>query len=104
MGYRRVRMEIDSRCAIQILQGEDNSDHQHAMVIDRLHELLRRDWDVTFSHIYREGNKSADFHASRGHQMELGFHFVPITDPALCLHLLYDTLGISESRLVLTEG
>ncbi|CAI0549995.1 unnamed protein product [Linum tenue] len=104
MGYSHVRMELDSRCAIHLIQGEDTSDHQHAAVIDRFHELLRRDWDVTVSHIYREGNKNTDFLASRGHQLYIGFHFVPVTDPALWFYLLYDIEGVSESRLVLNEG
>ncbi|CAL1387088.1 unnamed protein product [Linum trigynum] len=99
-----IKYELDSRCAIQLIQGEDTSDHQHAAIIDCFHELLRRDWDVTVSHIYREGNKSADFLASRGHQFDVGFHFVPVTDPALWFYLLYDIEGVSESRLVLNEG
>ncbi|CAI0404027.1 unnamed protein product [Linum tenue] len=104
LGYRRVRVELDSRCGIHLISSNANPDHHHVSIIDRLQALARCDWEVVFSHVYREGNKCADFLANYGHSMPLGFHFVPASDPMLMYWTLYDSQGLSESRLVMNEG
>ncbi|CAI0433284.1 unnamed protein product [Linum tenue] len=102
-GYRRVRVELDSKCAIQLLHSLSN-DHHHAAITDRFQELCSRDWEVSCYHIYREGNKCADYLASRGHSLPLGFHTVPISDPSLLHFLMYDCQGLSEPRCVVNES
>ncbi|CAI0376418.1 unnamed protein product [Linum tenue] len=64
LGLLRIIVEIDSQCAVQLLRNQDAPDHPHAAIIHRFQELLHRDWDVTIHHIYREGNKGADFLAT----------------------------------------
>ncbi|CAN0928257.1 Putative ribonuclease H protein At1g65750, partial [Linum grandiflorum] len=82
-GYRRVPVELDSRAAIQ---------------------LLLRDGELTHQHIYREDNRAADYLAALGHNLPLGVHFISVVDPTLSLHILYDMLGISQSRLIMNES
>ncbi|CAI0541465.1 unnamed protein product [Linum tenue] len=102
-GYRRVILELDSECACQLLRTSDLSEHHHVAILDRAQELLHRQWDVSVNHIYREGNKCADYLASQGHTVPLGFHMFPLADPMLCNLTMYDIQGLSESRVVLNE-
>ncbi|CAL1372499.1 unnamed protein product [Linum trigynum] len=102
-GFRHVRLELDSACACQLLQSTDSGEHHHATDLDRAQELLKREWDVSVTHIYREGNKCADFLASRGHVAPLGLHMFSVADPMFCNWLLYNVQGLSESRMVLNE-
>ncbi|CAI0458485.1 unnamed protein product [Linum tenue] len=104
LGYRRIRLEVDSQCAIQLLRSQDNPDHQHAAIIHRFQEMLQRDWEVTLNHVYREGNKGADFLANHGHSLPLGFHRVSCSFPPFHHVLMYDCQGLSETRLVMNES
>ncbi|CAN1758812.1 Putative ribonuclease H protein At1g65750 [Linum perenne] len=49
-GYRKIQLQLDSQCAVQLLQGDDLEDHTHAATIIMARELLRRDWEVYRSH------------------------------------------------------
>ncbi|CAI0382345.1 unnamed protein product [Linum tenue] len=104
LGYRRVNVQLDSRCAVEILQRQQDHDHRDSAVSHHFQELMQRDWEVSLTHIYREGNKCADYIASQGHQLPLGYSMFPITDTTLVSWILYDTLGLSEPRLVMNES
>ncbi|CAN1848943.1 hypothetical protein LINPERHAP1_LOCUS39117 [Linum perenne] len=54
--------------------------HQHVVDIAALRELLERDWEVTISHIYREGNFVADYLANLGHDYTWGVHLISVSD------------------------
>ncbi|CAN1342709.1 Putative ribonuclease H protein At1g65750, partial [Linum perenne] len=64
---------------------------------------LDRDWMIKVEHIYREGNRTADYLAGIGHALTIGVHDVSSFDPCLSHHLLYDLLGISQTHLVMNE-
>ncbi|CAN1130057.1 Putative ribonuclease H protein At1g65750, partial [Linum perenne] len=66
-------------------------------------EFNARSWEIRIQHIYREGNRAADFLASIGHQRPIGIHSTPTSNCNLGFHLLYDVLGISESRSILSN-
>ncbi|CAN1813110.1 Putative ribonuclease H protein At1g65750 [Linum perenne] len=102
-GYRKIQLQLDSQCAVQLLQREGLEDHAHAATIMTATELLRRNWEVQILHVYRESNHAADFLANVGHSCPLGFHSIEQSDPNLYYWLLYDQLGVSEERLILNE-
>ncbi|CAN1788863.1 Putative ribonuclease H protein At1g65750 [Linum perenne] len=102
-GYRKIQLQLDSQCAVQLLQREGLEDHAHAATIMTATELLRRNWEVQILHVYRESNHAADFLANIGHSCPLGFHSIEQSDPNLYYWLLYDQLGVSEERLILNE-
>ncbi|CAI0475133.1 unnamed protein product [Linum tenue] len=104
LGLRRIRVEIDSQCAVQLLRNQDAPDHPHAVTIHRFQELFQRDWEVTIHHIYREGNKGADFLANYGHDLPLCLHNVSCSTRDFHHILLYDCQGLSETRLVVNES
>ncbi|CAN1347081.1 Putative ribonuclease H protein At1g65750, partial [Linum perenne] len=81
-GYRKIQLQLDSQCVVQLLQGEGLDDH---------------------AHVYRESNHASDFLANVRHSCPLGFHLVEQFDPNLYYWLLYDQLGVSEERLIMNE-
>ncbi|CAN0910597.1 hypothetical protein LINGRAHAP2_LOCUS26382 [Linum grandiflorum] len=44
---------------------------------------------IKVDHIYRKGNRGADYLASIGHRLPLSVHYIDSSDPTLSLHLLY---------------
>ncbi|CAN1333967.1 Putative ribonuclease H protein At1g65750 [Linum perenne] len=103
-GYRKIQLQLDSQCAVQLLQGDDLEDHTHAATIIMARELLRRDWEVHILHVYRERNHVADYLANMGHSCPLGFHSIEQFDSNFCYWLHYDQLGVSEVRLIMNES
>ncbi|CAN1157142.1 Putative ribonuclease H protein At1g65750, partial [Linum perenne] len=65
-GYRKIQLQLDSQCAVQLLQGDDLEDHTHAATIIMARELLRRDWETetsaapTISSAFRADYSSAN--------------------------------------------
>ncbi|CAN1124680.1 Putative ribonuclease H protein At1g65750 [Linum perenne] len=102
-GYRKIQLQLDSQCAVQLLQGYDLEDHAHETMIIMARELLRRDWEVRILHVYRESNHVTDYLANIGHSCPLGFHSIEQFDPNFCYWLHYDQLGVSEERLIMNE-
>ncbi|CAN1151160.1 hypothetical protein LINPERHAP2_LOCUS18019, partial [Linum perenne] len=63
--------------------------------------LIDCDWEVEIIHTYREGNKVVNFLANLGHSVSCWrVHYFSTSDPVLGHLLMYDRLGISESRLI----
>ncbi|CAL1353889.1 unnamed protein product [Linum trigynum] len=104
LGYRRVRVELDSCCAILLLEKRTGDTYHHTALVDWFQELQSRGWEVSISHIYREANKCADGLASYGHSLPPGVHAVSCSVPFLYHFLMYDGQGLSEPRLVLNES
>ncbi|CAN1266325.1 Putative ribonuclease H protein At1g65750 [Linum perenne] len=75
-GFRHIAVQSDSRVAISLIMDDGVPTHQHSGEVIIIREYLQREWDVTFSHVFREANKSADFLASLGHDRELGLHMI----------------------------
>ncbi|CAN1179882.1 Aldehyde oxidase 4 [Linum perenne] len=64
-GFCKVQLQIDSHCAVLLLQSDDREDHIHATTIQRAQDLFRRDWEVRITHVFRESNHVADHLANR---------------------------------------
>ena len=59
-GIGRLICESDSKLALDLITGEINLFHQYFPTILLIHSLKQMDWEVTFVHVYCEGNKCAD--------------------------------------------
>ncbi|CAN1766290.1 hypothetical protein LINPERHAP1_LOCUS9897 [Linum perenne] len=46
----------------------------HGRTLGNINELRCRNWDVTISHTYREGNRVTDLLAHHGYILDFGFH------------------------------
>ncbi|CAN1333062.1 Putative ribonuclease H protein At1g65750 [Linum perenne] len=100
MGLRKVALQMDSQVAITLLTSTDNLHNQHGLEIEKFKELRSRDWDMTITHTYREGNHSADYLAGIGYGYPFGSHSFPLYDCNLVYFLRYDCSGIAEQRLI----
>ncbi|CAN1732274.1 Putative ribonuclease H protein At1g65750, partial [Linum perenne] len=89
-GYRRVAVQVDSLCAVQLLSNPAESEHQHASIIAQFLQLKQRDWTIELQHIYREANFLADFLANRGHSLPFGTHTISPDDPGIATWSAYD--------------
>ncbi|CAN1163134.1 Putative ribonuclease H protein At1g65750 [Linum perenne] len=100
-GVRKLMIQTDSACAIQLLRDMRNYDHQHASLMLQFEEMLKHDWEVKMQHIYREGNFLADHLANIGHLFPFGLHLIDSSTPAVAHWIAYDRLRSSQPRLVL---
>ncbi|CAN1750621.1 Putative ribonuclease H protein At1g65750 [Linum perenne] len=99
-GFRKVKARVDSQAILSLIWGDTSADHPFAIETAALRELLERDWEVTITHTYREGNSAADYLASLGHQYPLGVHPVSTQECNLNYFLRRDCIGVSEPRLI----
>ncbi|CAN1162572.1 Putative ribonuclease H protein At1g65750 [Linum perenne] len=99
-GVRRLCIQTDSQAAVSLLSSNEGRMHRHASLVEQFIELCRREWVVSIRHVYREANRAADFLANRGHVFPYGVHHFPIVDCNLNYVLLYDSLGVSNPRLI----
>ncbi|CAN1767634.1 Putative ribonuclease H protein At1g65750 [Linum perenne] len=97
---RKVAVQVDSKVAISLISEPGEPCHHHAGEVVAIRKLLQRDWEVTISHVYREGNKIADYLASIGHGLPPGTHPISISDCNLGFYLRYGCMGISEPRII----
>ncbi|CAN1188488.1 Putative ribonuclease H protein At1g65750 [Linum perenne] len=74
MGFKKVHLQLDSMAAITAILGDQEEDSRHGRTLETISELRSRDWEVTISHTYREGNRVADLLAHHGHTLDYGFH------------------------------
>ncbi|CAN1858362.1 Putative ribonuclease H protein At1g65750 [Linum perenne] len=74
MGYKKVHLQLDSLGAVKDILGTQEEDTRHGRTLDTINELQSRNWEVTISHIYREGNRVADLLAHHEHTLHFGFH------------------------------
>ncbi|CAN1837968.1 Putative ribonuclease H protein At1g65750 [Linum perenne] len=99
-GHRKVSLQLDSKCVVQILNNLTDLDHQHFSLVTRFNDLIQRDWEVNVQHIFREANFLADYLANCGHLLPFGIHEVPSDDPCVSSWSDYDRAKSSRSRLV----
>ncbi|CAN1289426.1 Putative ribonuclease H protein At1g65750 [Linum perenne] len=55
-GYHKILVQSDSQAAISHLSMEGDPLHVHAGEVLGIHELLKEEWEVSFTHISHEGN------------------------------------------------
>ncbi|CAN0892575.1 hypothetical protein LINGRAHAP2_LOCUS17620, partial [Linum grandiflorum] len=97
-GYQKVRVQLDSQVAIQILLGDGELTHRHSSEVASFRKLVDWDWLIKVGHIYREDNQPTDYLDDVGHRLPLGVSLIDISHHTLSLHLLYDLLEVSHSR------
>ncbi|CAN1851844.1 Putative ribonuclease H protein At1g65750, partial [Linum perenne] len=71
-GFKKIHLQLDSMADIEAIRGDPGEDSRHGRTLDSINELLSRDWEVTISHTFREGNSVADLLAHHGHTLDFG--------------------------------
>ncbi|KAK8992460.1 hypothetical protein V6N11_048541 [Hibiscus sabdariffa] len=78
----------------------------HSNLINHVHKILRRDWEITFTHIFREANTIVDLLAkmdTSGHVDGCIFGYPPSSARDLVLHEI-GLISPTSSSLVLPVG
>lgn len=60
LGCRKVQFEVDSRTVLQVLDKRQGFRAEVGNILYQCWALFDRDWEVSFSHTFWEGNKVAD--------------------------------------------
>ncbi|CAN1331974.1 hypothetical protein LINPERPRIM_LOCUS35547 [Linum perenne] len=97
MGFRQV--QLDSIAAIAAIRGNPDSDGRHGRIIHKIRKLCSRQWTVTLTHAYREGNRVADLLAHLGHSLAFGSHLTDCNSD-IRMSLFADCIGVSFPRFI----
>jgi len=65
-GFRHIEVEGDNQVVIHAIQGQITPPWQIAPIIEDIRNLSAGAADISFHHIYREGNMAADWMAKYG--------------------------------------
>ncbi|CAN1310897.1 Putative ribonuclease H protein At1g65750, partial [Linum perenne] len=74
MGFMKVHLQLDSMAAVTAILGDQEEDSRHGRTLESILELRSRNWEVTISHTFREGNRVADLLTHHGHALDFSFH------------------------------
>ncbi|KAK8596681.1 hypothetical protein V6N12_065161 [Hibiscus sabdariffa] len=102
---RPIEVELDSLNFVRILHGSVGVG-AHSNLIHHIHEILRQDWEITFSHIFHEENTIADELAkmdTSGHVGGCIFRHSPPDVRDLVLHEM-GLISLTRSSLALSVG
>ncbi|CAN1147580.1 Putative ribonuclease H protein At1g65750 [Linum perenne] len=78
LGFRKVEVQVDSMAVLALVNSAENP----------------------IRHVYREGNRAADFLADMGFRLPPGVHSFPTTDVNLGFYLRYDCTRVTEPRMI----
>ncbi|CAN1121852.1 Putative ribonuclease H protein At1g65750 [Linum perenne] len=99
-GCRKVNIQLDSEAALEAIKGDPNATSRHGLTLHRIRELWNRDWDVLFTHTFREGNRVADLLVHQGHSLAVGCHSLAFCNPDIRYALFSDCIGVSTPRSI----
>ncbi|WCJ37652.1 Polynucleotidyl transferase ribonuclease H-like superfamily protein [Euphorbia peplus] len=98
LGYRKVQVEVDSKLCVDLLTRTDTPSNDSTPLINAIQNLIHQNWELSIKHIYREGNRGADYLANLAANLELGFHLLLRPPVGVCKILEQDLLGVSFPR------
>ena len=100
LDFHQIILEMDSSSAISLLHSCNRSNHPYSSLIDKVKQIIDRNWTVRIVHVYREANRAADLMASKGHSLSLGLHVYCIPPMDLKAVLDEDCRGVALPRLI----
>jgi ribonuclease HI len=65
-GFRNIACYLDSLQAVSLIKNGVSPHHHFANEIQRIRQLLSKDWNVVINHTFQEGNACADVLAKMG--------------------------------------
>lgn len=97
----KLMVQLDSLSCVQTIQSTTPSSGECAHVIDSCRSLINdSQWEVRVSHVYREGNRAADWLANLGETHPHGIVILEETPLALRRILIEDIQGVAVPRLI----
>ncbi|CAN1146991.1 Putative ribonuclease H protein At1g65750 [Linum perenne] len=100
IGIRQIEVQTDSAVVVKLVSKDGLGEHQHATLIRRFMNLIRRNWQVSVKFIYWEANHLADSLANKGHDLDLGIHSIDSSESNVLYWAKYDLVGGSESLTI----
>ncbi|KAK7345282.1 hypothetical protein VNO77_15882 [Canavalia gladiata] len=95
IGWKKAKVDIDSTNALALVKNSTvGNDDVTCALVSEINDLVRKDWLVEFSHVFRESNCAVDRLAHLGHSNSprLGFkHFLHA--PRILAQVLQDDLA-----------
>ncbi|KAK4260108.1 hypothetical protein QN277_003266 [Acacia crassicarpa] len=85
--------------ALNLIDKPEESPLLTKSMVRCIQKLLDKDWRVTISHVFREGNRCADLLASYALDLEIGIHFFCEPPEGLVDMLRADLDGVGIMRL-----
>lgn len=98
-GYAPLICESDSRSALSLIQDGVHQLHPLQAVVTSIHQLVAHPWQVTFQHVFREGNECADWLAKHGANMDSTLDIWDACPQSLHLVMLADASGVIRQRV-----
>lgn len=100
LGIRRLRIEMDSLCATQMLAKQLVLTNEFSYIIYAIKKYLNKDWQVFISHVYREVNSVADYMTILVFSLPIGVTLYPSHPIEANSILLYDAYRVATPRYV----
>jgi len=100
LGCKKVKVDIDSGNALGLVRHGPVANDPAFALVSEINELVRKEWLVEFSHVFRESNRAADKLAHLGHSHSLESGAKRFSDPpsALVAILQDDLAGLAKQR------
>ncbi|CAN0879333.1 Putative ribonuclease H protein At1g65750 [Linum grandiflorum] len=100
LGYRRVNLQVDYALVVSFLCHNGAVDPRHQTCVDKLKQLIARDWMNPVSHTYREGNRVSDLLDHHDHSLLFGMHPISTFYPEAIDCIKTNMIGISFPRSI----
>lgn len=100
LGYRDVVVQNDCLLALNLVRNLDNISHASMSLVRRIKQLLlAKDQRISISHVFRDGNRCADYLASYALNLDIGNHLLQEAPNGLREVLQEDADGVGRTRL-----
>lgn len=97
---RWLQVELDNACVYQMVTTSFLLYNEFTSLIWSIKELLKHDWHVRISHIYRDANYAAEHIANLGTSLPLGLHMFCIPPKNVKPRVSYDVQGVAYPRFI----
>lgn len=98
---RKLIIQMDNQACVQIFKGEEEASGECAHLIQQCRNLLSSpDWKISITHVYREGNRAADWLANQGVTQSCSLHLFNNPPSPLSRILAEDLQGVAFPRLI----
>ncbi|CAL1409622.1 unnamed protein product [Linum trigynum] len=103
-GYRALIIETDSQLATQLVKNRMDPLHPYAALLTAIRRKISQDWVVSLVHVYREGNRVADWLSKHSLVYPFGMHELDSPPPELLPLLQDDQRGSTTLRNIVVNS
>ena len=94
-------IQLDNLACVQLLENKEEASGECAHIIKSCKKLIEDPtWKVCIKHVYREGNRAANWLANHGVVQNCSLHLLHDPPPSLFRILAEDVQGVAFPRLV----